>query len=63
MAEIIKELKLAFKEYSHNYLNGLVKNYFNNSYTELVSAFTKKENFTIEQLEELKEMINNAINK
>ena len=51
------------EEYSHNYLNGLVKNYFNNSYIELVSAFTKKENFTIEQLEELKKMINNAINK
>ena len=51
------------EEYSHNTLSGLVKNYFNNSYTELVSAFTKKENFSIEQLEELKKMIDDAINR
>lgn len=51
------------EEYSHNSLSGLVKNYFNNSYTELVSAFTKKENFSIEQLEELKKMIDDAINR
>ena len=51
------------EDYSQNSLNTLVKNYFNNSYTELVSAFAKKENFTIEQLEELKKMIDDAINK
>ena len=50
-------------DYSHNSLSGLVKNYFNNSYSELVSAFTQKENFTIEQLEELKNMIDKALNK
>ena len=50
-------------DYSHNSLCGLVKNYFNNSYSELVSAFTQKENFTIEQLEELKNMIDKALNK
>ena len=41
----------------------LMKNYFNNSYSELVSAFTQKESFTIEQLEELKNMIDKALNK
>lgn len=51
------------EEYSHNSLCGLIKNYFNNSYTELVSAFTKKENFSTEQLEELKKMIDDAINR
>lgn len=50
-------------DYSHKSLSGLVKNYFNNSYMELVSAFTQKENFTTEQLEELKEMIESAIKK
>lgn len=50
-------------DYSHDSLSGLVKNYFNNSYCELVSAFTQKENFTIEQLEELKKMIDKALNK
>ena len=50
-------------DYSHNSLSGLVKNYFNNSYSELVSAFTQKESFTIEQLEELKNMIDKALKK
>lgn len=50
-------------DYSHKSLCGLVKNYFNNSYSELVSAFTQKEDFTIEQLEELKNMIDKALNK
>lgn len=51
------------EDYSQNSLSALVKNYFNNSYTELVSAFTQKENFTIEQLEELKKMIDDAMKK
>ena len=50
-------------DYSHNSLSELVKNYFNNSYSELVSAFTQKESFTIEQLEELKNMIDKALKK
>ena len=50
-------------DYSHNTLIGLVKNYFNNSYSELVSAFTQKESFTIEQLEELKNMIDKSLKK
>lgn len=49
------------EEYSQHSLKGLVSNYFNGSYTELVSAFTKKENFTMEQLQELKKMIEEAI--
>ncbi|MDO5341396.1 MAG: BlaI/MecI/CopY family transcriptional regulator [Bacteroidia bacterium] len=49
------------EEYSQNSLKVLVSNYFNGSYTELVSAFTKKENFTLEQLQELKMMIEDVI--
>ncbi len=49
------------EEYSQNSLKGLVSNYFNGSYTELVSAFTKKENLSVEQLQELKRMIEEAI--
>lgn len=45
------------EEYSESSLKGLVKNYFNNSYFDLMSAFAKKENFTMEQIEELKKMI------
>ena len=47
------------EEYSENSLKGLVENYFNNSYLDLVSAFAKKENFSMEQIEELKKMIEN----
>ena len=45
------------EEYSESSLKGLVENYFNNSYLDLVSAFAKKENFSMEQLEELQELI------
>lgn len=47
------------EEYSESSLKGLVENYFNNSYLDLVSAFAKKENFSMEQIEELKKMIEN----
>ena len=49
------------EDYSQNFLTGFVKNYFNNSYTDLVSAFTKKENLSLNELEELKKLIDNAI--
>lgn len=50
------------KDYSASTLKGLVKNYFNGSYLDLVSAFAKKENFTVEQIEELKKMIDSIDN-
>ena len=49
------------EEYSQNFLGSVVERYFNNSYLDLVSAFAKKENFSLEELEELKKIINNAI--
>ncbi len=51
------------EEYSQNSLKGLVSNYFNGSYTELVSSFTKKEKLSVEQLQELKKMIEKAIDE
>ena len=47
------------EEYSESSLKGLVENYFNNSYLDLVSAFAKKENFSMEQIEELQKLIKN----
>ena len=38
-----------------------MERYFNNSYLDLVSAFAKKENFSLEELESLKKMIDDAI--
>ena len=49
------------EEYSQRYLGSVVERYFNNSYLGLVSAFAKKENFSLEELEALKKVIDEAI--
>ena len=49
------------EEYSENFLGSVVERYFNNSYLDLVSAFAKKENFSLEELESLKKLIDDAI--
>lgn len=49
------------EDYSEKSLKGLVANYFDGSYTQLVSAFARKENFSLEQLEELKKTIEEAM--
>ena len=49
------------EEYSKHYLGSVVERYFNNSYLDLVSAFAKKENFSLEELEALKKVIDEAI--
>ena len=49
------------EEYSHRYLGSVVERYFNNSYLDLVSAFAKTENFSVEELEEMKKTIDEAI--
>ncbi len=49
------------EEYSKHFLGSVVERYFNNSYLDLVSAFAKKENFKLEELEALKKLIDEAI--
>ena len=49
------------EDYSKHYLGSVVERYFNNSYLDLVSAFAKKENFSLEELEALKKVIDEAI--
>lgn len=49
------------EEYSHRYLGSVVERYFNNSYLNLVSAFARKENFSVEELEEIRNLIDEAI--
>ncbi|MBO6026632.1 MAG: BlaI/MecI/CopY family transcriptional regulator [Bacteroidales bacterium] len=49
------------EDYSQRFLGSVVERYFNNSYLDLVSAFAKKENFSLEELEELKKIIDDAI--
>ena len=48
------------EEYSQHFLGSVVERYFNNSYLDLVSAFAKKEKFSLEELETLKKMIDDA---
>ena len=49
------------EDYSKHFLGSVVERYFNNSYLDLVSAFAKKENFSLEELEALKKVIDEAI--
>ncbi len=51
------EPSISKEEYSQNFLGSVVERYFNNSYLDLVSAFAKKENFSVEELEELKKIL------
>jgi predicted transcriptional regulator len=45
------------EDYSKKILSGVVKNYFNNSFRNLVSAFADGKNLTLKDLEELKNII------
>ena len=51
------------EEYSQRFLGSVVERYFNNSYLDLVSAFARKENFSVEELEEIRKLIDDAIEK
>lgn len=50
-------------DYKKIYLNNIVKNYFSNSFKEMVSFFASDENMDIEELEEIRKMINEEIKK
>lgn len=49
------------KEYFSNHVNGLIKNFFNDSASQFASFFTKETNLTKEELEDLKAIIDNEI--
>lgn len=40
-------------DYTQGFLNGFIKNYFSNSYMNLVSFFSKKDNLTTKEIEEI----------
>ncbi len=48
-------------EYTKKFLNYVVKDYFSNSYKQLVSFFADKENLSIEEMEEIRKMIDEGI--
>lgn len=48
-------------EYFSKHVNGLIKNFFNDSASQFASFFTKETNLTNKELEELKQIIDNQI--
>lgn len=49
------------KEYTKSYLQGFLSGYFSNSYKQLVSFFSKEENLSIREMEEIKALIESQI--
>ena len=49
------------KDYFSRHVNGLIKNFFNDSASQFASFFTKETNLTKEELEDLKALIDNEI--
>lgn len=45
------------KEYTKRFFRGFVKNYFGNSYKAVTSFFAKEENLSLQEMEEIKELI------
>jgi BlaI family penicillinase repressor len=54
---------VAKTDYFSKHVNGLIKNYFNDSASQFASFFTKRINLTSEELEELKEIIETEIKR
>lgn len=50
-------------QYFSKQVNGLIKNYFNDSASQFASFFTKETNLTQKELEELKIIIENQLKK
>ena len=51
------------KFYRKNYFKGFLKNYFGNSYMALTSFFTKEQDLSLDELEEIKKMIEQEIDQ
>jgi len=51
------------KDYSGKFLKGFVKNYFGNSYRQMVSHFAKEENLSIEEMESIINLLSNELKK
>jgi len=54
---------IAKVDYTKSYFTNFLQNYFSNSYKQMVSFFTKENNISIEEMEELKKLIDKEIEK
>lgn len=51
------------KEYTQAYLKNFVGNYFDNSYKSLASFFTREEKLSLKEMEEIRKIMEEAINE
>jgi len=51
------------KEYTRRFMKGFVRNYFSNSYRDMVSFFAKEEQVSLSELEEVKRMVEEQIKR
>ncbi|MGZ3752948.1 MAG: BlaI/MecI/CopY family transcriptional regulator [Mucilaginibacter sp.] len=54
---------IAKSEYFTKHVNGLIKNFFNNSASQFASFFTQETNLTTAELEDLKKIVEQEIQK
>jgi predicted transcriptional regulator len=50
------------EDYSQGFLNGFVKNYFSNSYKNLVSSFSNNDHLSTKEVEEIIAMLQGQLN-
>jgi len=51
------------QDYFSNQMNGMIRNFFNDSKSQFASFFTKNADFSIEELEELQNLLKQKINQ
>ena len=51
------------KEYTRNYFKGFMNNYFSNSYQALASFLTTDKNISVQELEQMKKLMEEEIEK
>jgi BlaI family transcriptional regulator, penicillinase repressor len=50
-------------EYTNSFFNGMMNNYFSNSYQSLVSFLAKDKNLSIQDMEDIKKLMEDEIDK
>ncbi|RLD34700.1 MAG: BlaI/MecI/CopY family transcriptional regulator [Bacteroidetes bacterium] len=51
------------EDYTKTHMNGFVKNYFSNSFEQMVSFFAKEKSLSIPEMEEIQKIMANEIKK
>jgi len=51
------------KDYTGKFLKGFIKNYFGNSYRQMVSFFAKEDNLTVEEMESIINLLTDQLQK